>query len=95
MFTVSNPLIKSSVDHVCDNSSNQSLFLGSNEDDGTRTTTLTLKDIDDGKYAGDYTCDFEYSDTENYESEEIEVVVRGRAFHFSHSALFCTVLIFN
>ena len=54
------------------------LIQGSNEDDGTRTTTLTLKDIDDGKYAGDYTCDFVYSDTESYESEEIEVVVRGR-----------------
>ncbi|KAL5251233.1 hypothetical protein ACHWQZ_G016815 [Mnemiopsis leidyi] len=52
------------------------LDLGSNGADGTRTSTLTLKNIDEAKYAGDYVCNFGYSDTESYKSEEIDVVVR-------------------
>ena len=47
--------------------------------DGKRTTKLTLKDIDDAKYAQLYTCDFEYSDTEEYVSDGIQVVVRGES----------------
>ena len=49
---------------------------GTNEDDGTRTTTLKLKGIDNVKFAKLYTCGFKYSDTETY-TQSIQVNVRG------------------
>ena len=62
--------------------SNKFAIQGSNGADGKRTTTLTLKDIDDIRYAKPYTCEFEYSDTEKYVSEGIPVMVRGELNFF-------------
>ena len=50
---------------------------GSDQDDGTRTTTLKLKGIDDVKFAKLYTCGFKYSETEKY-TDDIQVNVRGQ-----------------
>ena len=49
---------------------------GENGADGKRTTTLSLKGIDDPKFAELYTCGFKYSETEKY-VESIQVHVRG------------------
>jgi hypothetical protein len=51
------------------------LDLGKNGADGTRTTSLTLKGIDDPKFAALYTCGFKYSEKEKYE-DSIQVHVR-------------------
>jgi hypothetical protein len=61
---------------------------GSNGADGTRTTSLTLKDIDDKKYSKSYKCSFEYSESEKYESPDIPVIVRVvlvDAVQYSHT----------
>ena len=53
------------------------IFLsGQNGADGKRTTSLTLKGIDDAKFAETYSCSFIYSDSEKY-SESVELHVRG------------------
>ena len=49
------------------------------DDAGTRTTTLTFASVDSNDYAGTYTCEFTYSDTETY-TETVEVKVRCKLF---------------
>ena len=48
---------------------------GTDSDDGERKTTLTFSSVDSIDYAGTYTCQFMYSDTESY-TETAEVIVR-------------------
>eukprot|EP00116_Pleurobrachia_bachei_P002702 sb/3462964/ len=55
---------------------------GTNNNDGTRSTTLTFASTDDGKFAGTYACSFTYTSTtqgvaDTVFSDTVQVIVRS------------------